>query len=112
VRSQLENYSVNLNASGQVRLIGVIETSFSDLFNLFGPARRVENGCASNEWRFVNSRGEVFAIYDGATPAEQINGPCTFRMAASSMRHGRKFALWLQDMLYAYRLTGDFKFVA
>lgn len=105
-------YRLNLSAEfGDQKYVATIETTFSDLFNIFGAPRRDETFCP-NEWVFVDAKGRTFLVADGVIPSETINGPYEFEIYAPSFLEGHDFARWLSDRVYAHSLTREYKFIA
>jgi hypothetical protein len=92
-------------------LVGTISTSFGDLFGVFGPPRRLDDGQKSNEWSFKDALNRPFSVADGEVPSELINGPYEFNIYAPSHAEGHDFARWISDRVYAHRLTRDVKFI-
>lgn len=88
---------------------GTIESSYSEMLAIFGPARRTFDD--ANEWPFTGPTGETYIVYD-SLPSEQVRGDYVFSIGALTHENGRLFTLWLQEQIGAHRVTKEFKFVA
>jgi len=94
----------NANAT-KTSMAATVRARFAEMFLLFGESRRID-GVSENEWRFTNSKGEVFTVYDSADlPADQVPGLFTFGIGAENQTNGNDFAIWLADQIYAVRLS-------